>query len=551
MSRPFFNSPVASCLHHATLWRAWLSLPGDCLSMREKDDAQRLWLLLGDGRVLVFRLGSNLSPGDALAFSLATAVLDDRRGDVLELNLPENAWAGVLYGAPASPVFCVDPAHPAFAQALAFHACLDGEVLALLASWSGSDHFWASARNYSRLLAHPRCSQRLQALRRYPLLLPPVLLTHQRRPNLSDVKRFRWRAHDDELVEAIDQGRDLTGALAAYYGISRGLVRSPFCAQAWSGSGGRSRVELLQFLDAIPAHRRPASGAEIDACAQHLPAFWGLFGDYWRGAAVVFREGFTVVWQRLLQRFDSPEHPLNTVIMDAGDYLNGLVAWLGATHRLRLASGELAALWVQQRGLVSLLAASIRWHARRSRIDVVGWNHLPESVPAVIGEWSDGAWSVRELWESEALYYEGEAMHHCIGDYWPDCVLQGGRAFAFSREELSLDHEKTKRATAWFELEDAGDALFYALEQIRGPANVVVDDAMQEFAERFEKILNAPERAARRKEVWRCSQQSCRLPAHNPAGRAIRIDPESIATLNALLDLPRTLSAISLSADGS
>jgi hypothetical protein len=486
-------------------------------------------LLLADGRVLVFRLGHTVNPDDDLATALAGNLAPDVRGDVLEIDLREGYWLGVLYGAPASPIFCVDPVGSAFAKALLFHSYLDGEILAFLASLAGKTSFWASARNYSRLAIHARRHERLQALRRYPLLLPPVLLSHQRWPNLSDVKRFRWRAHDDAVVAAVDHGQDLSGVLAAYYGISRGLVGSPFCARAWAGSGGRSLGDFLQFIDAIPAHRRPKSGAEIDVYAQHLPALWGLFGSFARNAAVAFREGFAVVWQRLQRRFDSPAMPLNVVIIDAGDYLRALVAWLRATYGRRFATGEIAALWVKQRGLASLLAASLRWHAQIARSKPGGRIPLPESVPVVIGKWSDGEWQARELFEYQAMEDEGAQMHHCIADYWDDCVFKGYRVFSLTRQ--------AEKATAMFELALASREPVYNLAQIRGVANVLVDAPMQLFAERLGEILNAPERASARQSALDFVQQ---VQHEEERPTSARLDAQSMAVLNVLLDLSET-----------
>lgn len=97
----------------ARRWRERLWLPTAALKGCERDDQARLWLLLDDGRVLVFRL-ARAAPDDAFLDALASAVADDARGDTLEIGLdaPTRATFLVLYGAPATPLFCVDPAHP-------------------------------------------------------------------------------------------------------------------------------------------------------------------------------------------------------------------------------------------------------------------------------------------------------------------------------------------------------------------------------------------------------------------------------------------------------
>lgn len=532
------DGPAFSRAPHGEHWRAWLSVPGAFLSGRNKDDQLRLWLLLADGRVLVLRL-LGLTPNDALATALALALIDDLAGDVLEPGLDVAGWAGVLYGAPASPVLCVAPESSAFGKALAFHGCLDGNLVALLAQLAGTNRFWASARNYSRLSRPSRRNERIQALQRYPLLVAPVLLTHQRWPNLDDIKRFRWRAHDDAVVAAVDAGRDLTGALARHYGISRGLVRSPYCAQARPGSSGRTLVDLLRFLDAMPAHRRPASGAELDRYSQHLPALWGLFGDFWQGAAEAFHDGYGVVWARLLRRFDSPDMPLNLVMIDAQDYLRALAAWLRTSHRQRRTGGEIATKWVRQRGLASLLAASMRWHARLPPVPPGHREHLPESLPPVVGAWSEGDWTATELIHWKDICEEGATMHHCIADYWADCVLEGHRVFALTRRIPPAEESaESCRATALYELEAIGDRAGYVFSDVRGLANAVVDVPMQVFALRLEKILNAPTLATAR-QAARCFAQRKDWGKDRETAMAARVDPDSIAAMTALFDLPQ------------
>ena len=130
----------------ARRWRERLWLPAAALKGCERDDQARLWLLLDDGRVLVFRL-ARAAPDDAFLDALASAVADDARGDTLEIGLdaPTRATFLVLYGAPATPLFCVDPAHPRFGEALAFNSCLDSAALVALARLVGPNTFWASA----------------------------------------------------------------------------------------------------------------------------------------------------------------------------------------------------------------------------------------------------------------------------------------------------------------------------------------------------------------------------------------------------------------------
>lgn len=518
-------------------WKACFCLPGQQLNERDRDEQWRLWLLLTDCRVLVFRLSSE-QPSEALVNALAAALIDDIRGDILtpDLNALTSNSAGVLYGAPVSPIFCVAADRPVFGAALAFHARLDGALVALLASMAGQNTFWASARNYSRLVSHPRCQERRQALQRFPLLVAPVLLTHQRWPNLLDPKRFRWRAHDDAVVAAIDAGRDLTGALAQHYGISRGLVRSPYCAQGWTTTGGRSLIEFLQFLDAIPAHRRPTSSAEVEAYVHHLPAFWSLFGNSWRVAAVAFKAGYGVCWAQLLHRFDTLETPLNEVLIDASDYLHAVSAWLRQTYGRRLGQGRIAATWVTQRGLLSLIAASRRWHALVRVPKKGGRDGLADTVPVVLGELLEAEWTARELTGWQDMVAEGEAMQHCVADYWPDCVLRADRVFALSYCGLpNLPAAGVQRATALFTLKIEWSGPIYQLVQLRGESNVTADPPVQAFAARVELALNAPENLAARQLAKQVADNSGRETVR-PAP-TVQLDPESISVLKVLFDL--------------
>lgn len=511
-----------------TGWSERLWLPASALTRVPRDARHRLWLLLDDGRVLVFALQSG-EPDDLYLDALAAAVADDARGDVLSIDLagPASANFQVLYGAPASPLLCVAPDNPLLAAAMLFHAALDAPVLAALQRMVGEFTFWASARNYNRMAAHDARERRLQALQRFPILVAPILLSRQRWSNLEEAKRYRWRAHDADVLAAIEQGRDLVGALARCYGISRGLVRSPFCAEPWVGHCGRALGDFLQFLDAIPAHRRPRSGRVVDEFALHLPAFWGLFEPDVTLGAAAFQAGFGEVWRSVRRRFT----PVNESLMDATDFLDALLRWLRATHRKPLTRSALAAQWVRARGLPSLLEASRRWHRRLPPRRGAGDSRLPASIPAILGQWRSAGPDLAEaseLMTYDALADEGEAMRHCVADYWEDCVLNASRVFSLRR----VLPDQAERATAFYER--VGEV--YALTQLRGPGNVLVSAAMQHCAVALEVTINADELAGQRLLAWQAAGQAARQPVREPL--AVALDAESIAALTALLKLP-------------
>ena len=110
---------------------------------------------------------------------------------------------------------------------------------------------WASVRNYNRLvLLDTSLRQRhLQALQRFGALVAPVLLAAH--GTVRRGERDAWREHDADVLAAIDLGRDLTGTLAAHYGIGRALVRAPLCRRPLP-MGQLALPKLLTMLEGIP-----------------------------------------------------------------------------------------------------------------------------------------------------------------------------------------------------------------------------------------------------------------------------------------------------------
>ncbi len=472
--------------------RVWLSAD----ELGEADGDARVWLHLDDGQVRVFRLPGPCLGDDAVLAPLVAAAIADARGLLLEVNDPAFRFAIAVYAAPATPLPRAGRWSPAHAAALSFARGLDAELLQALAMLD-SQRTWGSARNYTRLAILPPAlrQRRLQAITRFPLLVAPVLLSAHHRLELFGGKRHAWRAHDDAVIEAVDLGRDLTGVLAAHYGVSRGLVRSPLCGRMW-GSTVLSHQNFLRLMDALTPQQRPAGWAEIDPFVPALPALESLVGGTERliGAARdVFRPGWTAVWRACEQDFA----PLPAAVSDAADFARAAAGH--AANVAALGPEELARAWLRERGLLALLRASARWHAvRRPAPQPVDDG---ETLPAVLGQWEDGGATATELTTASALAREGDDMDHCVADYWSQCRDEGIRIVA-----LRLPDDE--RATAQYNPRATeGDAPDYALVQLRGPGNAASSMAMRAWAERVAVALNQPERRAARARALAAAAQ--------------------------------------------
>lgn len=481
----------------------WLSAS----EVGESDAAPRLWLHLADGRVLAFRLPNVVWGDDRVLAPLADVVRDDARGMLNGLEVPGVGYVHILYAAPVLPVPQTDRGRGIAltrADLLTFARRLDIEVLDFLGTLDGND-FHASVRNYNRIaaLAPEVRLRRLQALRRFPALVVPILLTTHRYPNLCDGKRHAWRQPDAAVEAAIQEGRDLAGALARHYAISKGLARAPLNAMPW-GMGYEPRRGCLALIDTLPPNQRPTHPDEVERYRAELQCYFGLAGGEVDAArpldpaahAGAFRLGWTRTWEICRKRFA----PLTHALADARDFLaaaEARAALLVKTQRTP-SQHRLATAWLAAHGLTGLLAASARWHSLRPRVEHAATHY---TLPALLGEWQDGDRRARELLTPAALAEEGETMHHCVGDYWEDC-LAGDRIFA-----LRLGQE---RATAQYTPNVAGNDngdVRYCLEQLRGPANAAANAAIRTFAKTLLPMLNADERQPARRAAMMAGQE--------------------------------------------
>jgi hypothetical protein len=495
------------------------------------DGYARLWLALSDGRALALRLGGRWLGKDEAIAPIVAALADDAGGHRYSLTLPEVDYVHVLYAAPVVPSLARDSAafvlDPDFQS---YVAALDREVVALLASLERPDtpaaitgypvgrephpppaRYLASIRNYNRLAALPteQRERRMQALRRFPALVAPVLLTLHHSPNHFDGKRHAWRNKAGSVEAAIDQGRDLVGALARFWEISRGLVRSPINAVMWGDREAGRRRAFLAFLDALPDNQRPDI-VEFERWAPYLMNYFGLLWEEGEGIpppklAEVHRNAFHLGWQLTWRAAARRHGNLLTALADCGDFLDAvrdraavmLKRPYGPSRR-RLAAGWLACF-----GLLGLLDASARWHRLRP------WPEkdptLPDfDVPEIVGRLEEDGKTAQELFMPALLQMEGMTMRHCVGglNYWL-ATVEGARIFHLERSD--------ERATAFYQpraLSAEGEDAVYELVQLRGPCNQDVSETMEAWAERVGNALNDPARQERRRAALRCKSEA-------------------------------------------
>jgi len=510
-----------------------------------------LWLRLSDGRVLVLHLPiSQRTDAQASVHALAAQLADDPRGVEVHalLHRPRSVSAALVNALSPAPQQALRVPAAQERQASAFAAQLDAPVMTLLQDLSRQSHrSWVSVRNYNRLvlLPEPLRERRFQALRRFGALVAPVLLTAHERPRLAE--RDAWRDHDEEVLEAIDRGRDLAGTLATHYGIGRALVRAPLCQQPWP-AGGLALPLMLALIDGVPPSARPQRPAEWAAHGAALEALATLAGQHTQvlralGAAV-FRPGWQATWGALLRHHHSTDWPLARRLLDLRDFLAASMRGLHGDGLLPLAPADatqgeprddgqpglaarLALLWAGQRGLGSLLRASQRWH------DWLQQARPPErratdTWPALLGACSHAGASAHECLSAADLAQEGQTMQHCVGSYEQRCAHHGQRVL-----HLSLPDAAATLLLA--PLADDAQARF-ALAELLGPHNAAVSRSMQAWARWVLRRVNRTERLPERQCVLAAAalarSQATRVVTPQPL---VAIDPHSQVAWRALL----------------
>lgn len=452
-----------------------------------------LWLLRDAGGVLALRIPaadpSREPTDDDIAGLLAHF---DEQADEAPWRDRKLGTVWPLPGAPVVPVprWNVSWGHPLQRAIREFAAKLDDEVLATLGRLEVPGPFFGSVANYNRLacLPQPVRRHRLQALERFPPLVAPLLLDVCGKPHMfgTDEDKPAHKAGGVSLapprplLDAIDRGRDLIGALARHYQVDRALVRSPLFAEPWRGAFATR--DLLQLLHAIPAHARPQRREECELRVEslaELPAQWHTPADVAR-LARAFVGGWDAVWQDLETSFE----PLDLRLRDCRDFLRSALQQMKPTEPLAwLDEGVLGLAWIARRGLDSLLSASARWH-EQPLVETAFHDGLPDQVPVLFGTWENEKGRATELTTRQALIEEGAAMHHCVGDYWEECVCTPTRF-------VHLELVDGSTATVQYDCDLIEPNPCFERSDMRGPCNQQCANAMDWLEQDVGYMLNS------------------------------------------------------------
>lgn len=474
-----------------------------------------LWLHGRDGEVQALRLDARALHRDELIEPLLAArcaqpprdlVVDGRplRIDLLEQAavVPQSRWSH-SWG------------HPVNEAIRNFAETLDAEVLRTLGRLERPGLFLGSTRNYSRLatLPQPTRAHRLQALMIFPPLITPLLLDALPEPELfvpAPEHRLDRRPQAQAVLEAMDRGRDLSGALSAYWRVDRALIRSPLLRQSWPAQ--ERFAPLLRLLQALPVPARPTAlepfirnGA---ALLQLLDA--ALTQQDLERLGKAFSPGWQAIWQEAAALCAGALGGLREV----RDFLCAVIDQQPPPANLQLSVERLALAWIARRGVLALIRASQHWHTLPAVTEAPP-GELPTVLMPVLGEFRDAGLSAIELCTRQALIAEGLDMDHCVGDYWDDCVFRGTRIW-----HLVLETGET--ATAEFALQAVAGGAQLHLVQLKGPENAEPSAAMQQGAERLAGRLRAETLRQRRAELMQAVQAAVARFSGRRFGRTLR-----------------------------
>jgi hypothetical protein len=480
-----------------------------------------LWLLRTNGLVQALRLSERFLCRDDLLGEI-TACLDTPQDELTCHNISPGDLR-LLPLAPVVPVtrWAISWGHPVWESIRHFAILLDQAVLATLGNLEVPGGYFGSVQNYNLLACLPPVTRhhRIQALQLFPPLVAPLLLNSMERPDMlgdflqEDCRLAHFGADAKApLLDAMDRGRDLIGALAHYWQIDRALVRSPLARVPWET--GSIPAHLIKVIHAMPAHLRPhqkEEASELLAKLELLPAAVRSPMDATR-LATAFPHGWHKEWKQL----EKQHRYLGNRLLDSRNFLAAALDqcdWITLPSWLDIPT--LALGWLARRGIASLLAATARWHAQ-PLIDRSENSNLPqETEPLFYGYCCEENFAT-EVTSASELIEEGNTMHHCAGGYWETCLAGPTRI-------VHLELANGTHATAQYDCNDDPDNPLFHLEELRGPCNVDCSQQMQDFAQEVCLMMNGDDLADRRREMLQEAQEMRTLINQQSNRQTIRL----------------------------
>lgn len=543
-----------------------------------------LWLRTEAGAVRVFRLprGACLHAAAVLA-ALLQHIAEDPQARRHHVVLPERLGHAIpLHQAPLAPDADGLPYRPQGLEEATRLWCagLDQEPVRLLGA-IGAPLTVDNARRLAQLPA-PLYARWRQALLRFPALLAPLLLVSMAPSHLRGGRSVRGSARPPQhaVAQAVARGRDLTGALAAQYGIRRALARAPLWRQPLPGPAAASDRRLLALADGqaeAPAERFDPAAADLHQLLPRLLALLdGMPAQAWPAdmpallrharllRALLLRlptrdacRTFAARWLRggldacaqALARYGAPDTHAGGPWRDADDFAEALGEALAAVDRAlgsRVTDDALRTLALLELGPRAWLRASQAWHAALQRQpavapaaqeppaqdadvqeadaeDAAAW-------PAVLGQGEVEGVHWHELPNPAALVEEGARMWHCVGSlgYAEACRLRGHRI-------VHLHHAaRDVRATAQFAPAPMGEGeIRWSLVQLRGVRNGAADAALAEVADGLLHWLNSPAAAPASRAALAAAKTAAERDAARRRRPAVQVEPRRPAPLDA------------------
>ena len=327
--------------------------------------------------------------------------------------------------------------------------------------------------------------------------------TIQRRNRFQAIRTFPWLFHelglrtggpdyyhlaasdslDWELAisSAIDLGEPLIPLLTERYKIRKHTLRYAKNFLKYRYRVPDNIPPMLWLLDGINANKRPKNDMDMKTLHSVVDWIWNWQSEPDRVyveavAAALFSEGVSG-FRRVISHW-CPSHNPDNPFSDLKDFLS---SYADQTERGPLSTellDTLAKEWIKAAGVLSLFAASERWHNecwnRTIDIEAETWTPLtPESQPVE-------NLVAHELSNTQLLIEEGRAMRHCIASYASLCA--SGNAFVFSLRDK--DSGK-RRSTIHIGMNEAGK---FTVQEHRVFAN---RDADQECTDAAFQLIDA------------------------------------------------------------